>query len=190
VNNVNTILIKACLKQDTRAEYTLYNECFQTLMSISYRYTRNEDDAADLVNKGFFKILNNLSKYDESKPFNKWAVSIMINTIIDEFRSNKTYKTLMQHTDIYPVDAFSHSLSLNDAETKFNTADIMKCINKLPDASKMVLNLYVFEGLTHKEIGKELSISEGTSKWHLSNARSLLKEIMNKSMRTLQTIAL
>jgi RNA polymerase sigma factor (sigma-70 family) len=189
MNKIDHILIKACLKQDTRAEYTLYNECFQTLMSICYRYTRNEDDAADLVNKGFLKILTHLNKYDESKPFNKWAVSIMINTIIDEFRSNKTYKTLMQHTDIYPTEA-SQSVSLNDAETKFNTNDIMKCINKLPDASKMVLNLYVFEGLTHKEIGKELSISEGTSKWHLSNARNLLKDIMNKSMRTIKTIAL
>ena len=95
----------------------------------------------------------------------------------------------MQHTDIYPTES-SHSLSLNDAETKFNTEDIMKCINKLPDASKMVLNLYVFEGLTHKEIGKELSISEGTSKWHLSNARNLLRDIMNKSMKTIKTIAL
>lgn len=189
MNKIDHILIKACLKQDTRAEYTLYNECFQTLMSICYRYTRNEDDAADLVNKGFLKILTNLSKYDDTKPFNKWSVSIMINTIIDEFRSNKTYKTMMQHTDIYPTE-ITHSLSVNDAEMKFNTDDIMKCINKLPDASKMVLNLYVFEGLTHKEIGKELSISEGTSKWHLSNARNLLKDIMNKSMKTIKTIAL
>jgi RNA polymerase sigma factor (sigma-70 family) len=189
MNKIDNTLIRACLKQDTRAEYALYNECFQTLMSVCYRYTRNEDDAADLVNKGFLKILTNLSKYDETKPFNKWAVSVMINTVIDEFRSNKTYKTLMQHTDIYPVEAFN-SLSINEAEVRFNTDDIMKCINKLPDASKMVLNLYVFEGLTHKEIGKELSISEGTSKWHLSNARNLLKQIMNKSMNTIKTIAL
>jgi RNA polymerase sigma-70 factor (ECF subfamily) len=189
MNNIDQTLIKACINKDTRAEYALYNECFQTLMSISHRYTRNEDDAADLVNKGFLKIVTNLSKYDESKPFNKWAVSIMINAIIDEFRSNKTYKTLMQHTDIYLVETF-HSLSINDAEMKFNTDDIMKCVNKLPDASKMVLNLYVFEGLTHKEIGKELSISEGTSKWHLSNARNLLKQIMNKSLNAIKTIAL
>jgi RNA polymerase sigma factor (sigma-70 family) len=188
MNKIDETLIKACLQRDTRAEYALYNECFQTLMSICYRYTRNEDDAADMVNKGFLKILTNLSKYDASKPFNKWAVSVMINTIIDEFRSNKTYKTMMQHTDIYPVETASH-LVINEAEQKFNAADIMKCINKLPDASKMVLNLYVFDGLSHKEIGTELSISEGTSRWHLSNARSLLKEIMNKSMNVVKTIA-
>jgi RNA polymerase sigma factor (sigma-70 family) len=87
------------------------------------------------------------------------------------------------------VETFNY-LSVNDAEEKFNTDDIMKCINKLPDASKMVLNLYVFDGLTHKEIGKQLSISEGTSKWHLSNARNLLKQIMKTSMKAIKTIAL
>jgi len=183
MQEIDNNIIKGCIQKDTKAEYAMYKICFQPMMSICYRYTRNEDDAADLVNKGFLKILNNIGKYDIKLPFNKWMATILMNTIIDEFRSNKTYKTLMQHTDLYPVEN-SSSVDLNDAEYKLNSADIHKCINKLPDASKMVLNLYVFEGLTHKEIGKELAISEGTSKWHLSNARNLLKEIMRKAMRS------
>ncbi len=186
---VDKHIIEACLKQDTRAEYALYNACFQTLMSICYRYTRNEDDAADLVNKCFLKVLKNLSKYDEKQPFNKWIVTIMINTIIDEFRSNKTYKTMMQHIDIYPTE-LPTSVSLNFAESKLNAEDIHRCINKLPDASKMVLNLFVFEGLSHKEIAQSLSISEGTSKWHLSNARGLLKKILKDAMSSIKSYAL
>jgi RNA polymerase sigma factor (sigma-70 family) len=182
-------ILKACIKKDTRAENALYNFCFQTLMSISYRYTRNENDAADLVNKGFLKIVNNLEKYDTKQPFDKWIVTIMINTTIDEFRSTKTYKTLMQHTDIFPVGHQS-SIDMNEAEAKLNAEDIHRCIQKLPDGSKMVLNMYVFEGYTHKEIGKELGISEGTSKWHLSNARSLLKQIIKKSMSSVKIYAL
>jgi RNA polymerase sigma factor (sigma-70 family) len=189
MQDIDINIIKACLKQDTRAENALYKACFQTLMSICYRYTRSEDDAADLVNKGFLKILTHLDKYDINQPFKKWMVSVMINTIIDEFRSNKTYKTLMQHTDIYPVETMS-SIDLNGAEAKLNTEDIQRCISKLPDASKMVLNMFVFEGMSHKEIAKALTISEGTSKWHLSNARNLLKQIMKKAMASIKVYAL
>jgi RNA polymerase sigma-70 factor (ECF subfamily) len=82
------------------------------------------------------------------------------------------------------------SIDMNEAEAKLNAEDIHRCIQKLPDGSKMVLNMYVFEGYTHKEIGKELGISEGTSKWHLSNARSLLKQIIKKSMSSVKIYAL
>lgn len=189
MQDIDINIIKACLKRDTRAENALYSACFQTLMSICYRYTRSEDDAADLLNKGFLKILTHLDKYDTNQPFKKWMVSVMINTIIDEFRSNKTYKTLMQHTDIYPVETMS-SIDLNGAEAKLNAEDIHRCINKLPDASKMVLNMFVFEGMSHKEIAKALTISEGTSKWHLSNARNLLKQIMKSAMASIKVYAL
>lgn len=182
-------IIAGCIKQDSKAQYALYKLCFQPMMSICYRYTRNEDDAADLMNKAFLKILNHIEKYDHALPFNKWMATITMNTVIDEYRSNKTYKTLIQHTDLYPVETIS-SIDLNEAEYKLNADDIQKCISKLPDASKMVMNLFVFEGLSHKEIAKALSISEGTSKWHLSNARNLLKEIMRKAMRTAQVYAL
>jgi RNA polymerase sigma-70 factor (ECF subfamily) len=189
MKHIEPELIKACIDKDTRAEYTLYNACFQNLMSICYRYTRNQDDAADLVNKCFLKILNNLHRYDTKQPFDKWMVTVAINTIIDEFRSNKTYKTMMVHTDIYPTEQPT-SVSLNSGESKLNAEDIHRCINKLPDASKMVLNLFVFEGLSHKEIGDALSISEGTSKWHLSNARNLLKKLIKDAMSSIKLYAL
>lgn len=189
MQEINKDIIKGCLQKDSKSEFALYKLCFQHMMSICFRYTRNEDDAADLVNKGFLKILVHLDKYDETLSFRKWMTTVLINTIIDEFRSNKTYKTMMQHTDLYPVE-LNGRVDLNDAEYKLNADDIHKCISKLPDASKMVLNLFVFEGLSHKEIAKELSISEGTSKWHLSNARNLLKEIMRKTMRAAKVYVL
>jgi RNA polymerase sigma factor (sigma-70 family) len=186
---VSEDIIKGCLACDVRSQNALYNACFQLLMSICYRYTRNEDDAADLVNRGFLKIITNLEKYDTDQPLDKWISTIMVHTIIDEYRSNKTYKTMIQHTDIYPVELPS-AIDLNEAEARLNAKDIQKCIQQLPDASKMVLNMYVFEGFSHKEIAKALNISEGTSKWHLSNARNLLKQILKKAMSTVKVYAL
>jgi len=55
-------------------------------------------------------------------------------------------------------------------------------VQSLPPAYRMVFNLYVFEGMKHKEIAKELGISEGTSKSNLSDARAILQKAVAKSM--------
>ncbi|RZK35193.1 MAG: RNA polymerase subunit sigma-70, partial [Pedobacter sp.] len=54
--------------------------------------------------------------------------------------------------------------------------DLMKVIQKLADGYRMVFNMYVIEGYSHKEIGETLGISEGASKSQLSRARAILKE--------------
>jgi RNA polymerase sigma-70 factor (ECF subfamily) len=69
MQDIDINIIKGCMAKDARAEYALYTACFQTLMSIAYRYTRNEDDAADLANKGFLKIITNLIYFLENLKF-------------------------------------------------------------------------------------------------------------------------
>ena len=67
-------------------------------------------------------------------------------------------------------------------EEEFNEIsidEIYKMINQLPLMSRTVFNLYVIEGYKHMEIGEELQISEGTSKWHLSFARQKLRDLIN-----------
>ena len=59
-------------------------------------------------------------------------------------------------------------------------AELLAMVRSLPRATAAVFNLYVIEGYSHKEIGEMLAISEGTSKWHLSEARKTLqKQIMH-----------
>ena len=56
--------------------------------------------------------------------------------------------------------------------------ELLKLVQKLPTATQAVFNLYVVDGYTHREIGTLLKISEGTSKWHLSQARKLLQQLL------------
>src|SRR5688572_1334106 len=101
-----TELINRCIKRDAKAEYALYKECYPMLMPICSRYGRQEDDAVDLLNRGFYKILSNLGAYDQDKPFDKWAKSILINTIIDEFRANKNEREHFVKTDMSEAQAW------------------------------------------------------------------------------------
>lgn len=150
------------------------------LMPICYRYMRNEDDAAEMLNKAFLKILTNLEKYDQQKLFDSWAKTITVNTLIDEFRVNNKRQAIFSHEETENIQQGYHPFDLNEAEAKLTAEDVQKQISLLPESSKIVFNLFVFDGLSHKEIAKQLEISEGTSKWHVSHARQLLIAQLSK----------
>ncbi len=57
-------------------------------------------------------------------------------------------------------------------------------VKQLPPAYRMVFNLYVFEGIKHREIAELLHISEGTSKSNLSDARYLLQKSIRLSLQS------
>jgi RNA polymerase sigma-70 factor (ECF subfamily) len=59
--------------------------------------------------------------------------------------------------------------------------DILNLVDHLPNATQKVFRLYAIEGYTHVEVGEILNISPGTSKWHLSEGRKLLKALIKKN---------
>lgn len=169
-------LISLCIKQDRKAESALYRYCFTKLMPICHKYYKSKDDSVEQLNKTYLKILNNLSKFDDTKSFDAWIKTIAVNTIIDEFRVNNKRNALFIDKDYEEAALNYHSFNLNEAEAKLTADDIQVQIQKLPDSSKMVFNLFTVDGYSHKEIGEMLGINEGTSKWHLNNARKILKK--------------
>ncbi len=144
-------------------------------MSICVRYCNNREDAQSLLNLGFLKLLNNLEKYRQEIPFGLWARRLMINTIIDEYRKNKKEKELLEYHDFTDRNNDETLVEINDAVKRMDAQEIQQHIDKLPNVSKKVFNLFAVDGFGHKEISAMLGMSEGTSKWHLNNAREKLK---------------
>jgi RNA polymerase sigma-70 factor (ECF subfamily) len=169
-------LIHKCLKSDRKAEYELYRLCYGYLMSICVRYTHQEGKAKEVLNLGFYKILKNLDKYNTASAFKPWARKVMINTLINEFKKQKIHYGNMVYVENYYDD--DNYTEMNEAITKSNAREIYDFIAKLPPASQQVFNLYFVDGYKHREIAELLSISEGTSKWHLNNAKELLKQML------------
>lgn len=180
--NVQPHLIAQCIKQDRKAEYELYKEAYSYLMSICLRYSRDKDSASEMLNMGYLKILKNLSSYKPEVPFKAWIRRIMVNTLIDEYRKNKRERERITYVEEY-YDRSDFS-EVNEALNKINYNQIIEHINKLPEATKKVFNLFVIDGYSHKEIGVMLEISEGTSKWHLNAARQKLKEYIENNVLT------
>jgi RNA polymerase sigma factor (sigma-70 family) len=171
---VSEELLQRCEKDDRKAHYELYRICFNCLMSICMRYKKNQDDASEILNTGFLKIVTKIHTYRRDVPFEAWIKRIMINTIISDYHKNKKYKENTQFPDVMfeRMDKGSYS---NVAESNMGYEYLVKVVNTLPDTSRNVFNLFVFEGLTHDEISCALGISQGTSKWHLHEARKKLQ---------------
>ena len=178
--DVDLDLITACINRERKAEYELYKRTYSYLMSICYRYVNSREEADRLLNAGFLKILSNLSKYRPEIPFKTWSRKVMINILIDEYRKEKKHNERINYVEDYQET--TDYAELNDALVKMNVDQIHSLITKLPPVSQKVFNLYVIDGISHKEIAAMLDIAEGTSKWHLNFSRERLKKMITQWM--------
>lgn len=178
--SITTEIIHKCISDDRKAINYMYEHCFHLLMPVCFRYNNNEEDARASYNAGFIKILKALDKVDENVNFNAWAKRVMVNTLIDEYRKNKRYTSHITKSDNERELDFYSTGHVNNAESNLGYENIMALVQELPKVSGHVFNLYVIEGYSHKEIGEKLDMSEGTSKWHLSTARKLLREKLER----------
>ncbi len=167
-------MLQGCLKNDRRAQELLYKQFYGPMMSICLRYTRNEEDALEVLHNGFLKVFKHLATYDAAKAsLYTWIKTIMVNSAIDFIRSVQKFKNQVELKDNQEAGSID-----NNAIQRLGSAELLKLVQQLPTATQTVFNLYVVEGYNHREIGDILGISDGTSKWHLSEARRQLKKLL------------
>ncbi len=166
-------LISGCINNDRKAQELLYKHFYGPMASICLRYTRNEYDAVEVLNNGFLKVFKNIQQYDGTKAsLYTWIRTIMVNSAIDFIRQRDRQKRNMEISVVAEPHIDSEVIQ------KLNAEELLKLVRKLPPATQAVFNLYVIEGYNHKEIGTVMGISEGTSKWHLSEARKQLQKLL------------
>ncbi|GAB2648901.1 RNA polymerase sigma factor [Emticicia sediminis] len=170
-DNLDSV-IKACIDNNSQAQRTLIKLFLGYSKSVCSRYSSNDQELEEIINDGFLKIFTNLPKYDVSQPFKAWVRTIMVNTAIDYYRSNKKYQL---HIAVDEVEITDFD---DDVMSKLSTEEIMGLVRKLSPMYRMVFMLYVVEGYKHKEIAEKLGIQEGTSKSNLQDARIKLQEMI------------
>ncbi len=153
-----------------RSQEALYKAYYAYSISICLRYAAGRDEAVDIMNDAFIKVFHNIRTYDKTKPFKTWLRAILINTAIDAYRENINYK---QHISYSDTEDF-----IIDPEIAKNLEleDIMLILRGLPEQQRLIFNLYEIEGYSHKEIARELNISEHTSRAYLSIAKNNIRK--------------
>ena len=145
---------------------------------VCLRYAANRQDAEDTLQEGFTKVFENLQQYKFTGSFEGWIRKIMVNCSLQKYRNKQHLHAIV---NIENSSAFEQGSE--DIISQIGTKELLRMVQQLPSGYRMIFNLYVFEGLKHREIAEQLSISEGTSKSNLHDARMILQQSVNKSLR-------
>ena len=145
----------------------------QGVLNVVYRMCGNGDLAEDAAQEAFIQAWLRLSSYKEKASFQSWLYRIAINTAIDMLRKEK----YILPNSIEDMNLRASAPSPEIAASKSERAELIRdAVLTLPNASRAVLILREYEGLSYQEIAESLEIPMGTVMSRLSYARKLLKE--------------
>jgi len=173
-------LVKQCAKNDRRAQEEIYQLFSGKLFSICLKYSKNKQEAQDNFQDGFITIFNKIGQFKFKGSFEGWLKRVMVNTILLKYRQKNVLNLV---TEEIPDEVI---VDIDDDEVSLDF--LLNLIQELPDRYRMVFNLYVLDGFSHKEISKMLQIAEGTSKSNLARARGILKQKIELHQESQQSI--
>jgi RNA polymerase sigma factor (sigma-70 family) len=181
LETINSIIF-GCIRNDAREQKKLYEKYYGYALKIVFRYIYRYDKAVDVANDGFVKVFKKIEQFNCDVPDKAemmlmgWIRTIMINTAIDRLRKDNF---------LPEIGDLNENMWLEDKQGQSDQLmlykDIIKEVKKLPTMYRLVFNMYVIDGFTHKEISTHLKIATGTSKSNLSKARALLQKFIKTS---------
>jgi RNA polymerase sigma-70 factor (ECF subfamily) len=165
------LILKGCRAGERASQAKLYHLYADKMMSVCMWYARSREEAEEVLQDGFMRVFTYLQKYTGDGSFDGWVRKIMVNAALFKYRnkSSTMYVVTEYNTDIHDSPEEARFVS------NYDERELMKLVQQLPPAYRMVFNLHVFEGYNHREIAELLGISKGTSKSNLADARRILQ---------------
>ncbi len=173
-------IIAGCRKKNRALQEHLYKMYYSTFLKVCARYAKSMQDAEQLLNDGFLKVFTQIEYFKNTGSFPGWMQRIMINTCLDYLRSTSLKQEMVMHVNSIPAEESNLSVS-NEGLESIEFRELLKMIQSLPAMTRTVFNLFVFDGYNHKEISEQLDINEGTSHWHVHQARNMLQKKIKNS---------
>jgi len=171
-------LVRGSLAGDPRAKELLYKRFFSFAMSICIRYTKNHEEAMEVVNDSFMKVLANISDFDGSRSFMAWYGRILVNSSVDNYRKNSRWQS---HNKLLDDQVLAGETEDPPVHSELSAKEILSLFSHLPENYKIIFNLYEIEGYTHDEIALMLDISASASRTILSRAKKMLRTLYTRS---------
>lgn len=162
-------IIGECAKGSVHAQEKLYRLFAPKMFGVCLRYAKDYTEAEDGLQDGFVKVFSNIKKFRHEGSLEGWIRRIMVNVCLEKYRKQHMMHPV-ENVEIYDSQKFS-----DDILEKISADELLGLIQNLPPRYRMVFNLFVFEGMSHLEISKEMNITVGTSKSNLARGRDILK---------------
>ncbi len=164
-------LIKEAKNGSAAAQKCLFDLFADKMMLVCRRYVKGVEDAEEVLLDGFYKFFKNLSSfnYQGEQALYVWLKKIMINECLMLLRK-KNVLTIVSESAAGDISLEEEALN------NLSAKEIFDLFVQLPVGYRTVFNLFVIEGMEHKEIAALMGIAEGTSRSQLSKAKSLLQK--------------
>ncbi|MGO0814050.1 RNA polymerase sigma factor [Clostridioides difficile] len=151
------------LKRTKVEKYIIDNK--DSFYRIAYSYTKNEEDALDVVQEARYKALYSVENIKEVNYIKTWFYKILVRTSIDFIRKNRKYNNM---TDIDLIDETGEY-------DKYTDLDLRRALEELPIEYKSIIILRFFEDLKIEEVAIILDENVNTVKTRLYTALKKLK---------------
>lgn len=167
-------LVERCRKGDRAAFAALVGRYQRPLYNAAYRVLGNADDANDITQTAFLRVVEHLDEYDSRYRFFSWIYRIAVNESLNLLRRNGREEPLEDETDL-PGGAPDPEWQAAEAEL---SRRVQKALMGMKADDRTVIALRHFSGCSYQEIGQILEIDSITVKSRLFEARSRLRELL------------
>jgi RNA polymerase sigma factor (sigma-70 family) len=180
--DTTNLLIQNCIAGDRNAQNKLYDLFAPKMFGVCMRYSKNREEAEDILQEGFIQVFKSLATFKFAGSFEGWIRKIILYAAIAH------YKTQSKMHAVVDIECLSNANDMNndDIISHLGKKELLKMVQALPPKYRMIFNLYVFEGLKHREIANVLGISEGTSKSNFFDAKVILQRAVINCMKVAQ----
>lgn len=166
-------IIRRIRDGERAAMHELYATTVAYLAGVCQRYVTNQEDVKDILQDSYVQIFQRIDSFKpkSSGSLRMWMARIVANKSIDLLRSQKKLQ--------WDTDDGIENIADEPLDATLVTIETMHhLIRLLPPGYRTVLNLYIFEDKSHKEIATLLGIKEKTSASQYLRAKAMLKKLM------------
>ena len=182
-------IVKRCKKGDRKAQESVYNLLAGKMFAVCLRYCTNHEEARDVLHDGFVTIFTKIGQFHNEGSFEGWVRRIFVNHAMEQYR-NSVKLPIVDVADDNDLHFAEPEMEEKDewGAYRLSEAELMALVDGLPQQYKVVFNLYVFDGLSHRDISKQLGITESTSRSNFLRARSFLQKQINDKVESMPVI--
>jgi RNA polymerase sigma-70 factor, ECF subfamily len=166
-------------KGNAQAFDKLVGRHMQKAFGVAFRLLGQREDAEDLVQETFLAALQKIDSFDTQREFSPWFYRILVNRCLNARKSRGRRSTVELPSEVVSAVA-SPLVQTERSELK---SHLRRAMELLPERQRTIVNMFDLEGFSSPEIAEVLGISDGTVRWHLHQARRVLREALEPFAR-------
>lgn len=167
-------LIELCKQKDRLAQQKLFDMYKNLMFTICLRYSNSNTEAEDMMMEGWMRVFQYIDSYENTGSFEAWMKRVMINHSINTYKANLKHNRVSRNiiekasNDIFPTDYL------------FTEEELIGCVQRLPNAYRLLFNLSAIDEYSNKEIAEILNQTPNSIKSNLYKAKRALREELNR----------